>query len=294
MDILIRSALCIMPIILLTQMPVSAKATPPEIVARCAEEWATDYRMQLWCREKQMEALDQLQRMDGQTKTGEALTDQPADDDRPVIWAPFSGTAIRITGAIRTSQSAIDFENGERIEIEAVSGGKSEHRQLFKVTGQSNPPLIYGNRLCADDEHLSYVMIDTSASIYGLSLKTYCNTLKPPLGDFKWGAGDEFYYASYGYSKAAEQRSWRPSVNIEEQREVAAIETYCSEVASYDADPPKWRKCIDGEMAAGLKIREMLDGKPVDDGRYLLSNCFGYINAHRNSIQNAFYGFCLF
>lgn len=139
MDILIRSALCIMPIILLTQMPVSAKATPPEIVARCAEEWGTDYRMQIWCREQQMEALENLQRMDGQTKTGEDLTGKTVDDGKPVIWEPFTTTAIQLTGRVRTSVSAIDFENGEKIEIELVPGGKSEHRQLFKVTGQPNP-----------------------------------------------------------------------------------------------------------------------------------------------------------
>lgn len=139
MDIPIRRVLCMMPILLLTQMPVSAKATPPEIVARCAEEWGTDYRMQLWCREKQVEALEQIQRIDGQTKIGADLTGKMVDDGKPVIWEPFTTTAIQLTGRVRTSVSAIDFENGEKIEIELVPEGKSELRQLFKVTGQPNP-----------------------------------------------------------------------------------------------------------------------------------------------------------
>lgn len=115
-----------------------------------------------------------------------------------------------------------------------------------------------------------------------MSLFTYCNMSKPPLGNLKWGAANESSSGGYGYSKSAEQFLWSPSVNIEEGREVANIETHCSETASYDADPRKWRKCIDGEMSARLKIREMLDGKPVDDGRNLLSNCFGYITGLRS------------
>jgi hypothetical protein len=236
------------------QMPVPAWATPAEIAARCADEWGTDYEMQLWCRKKQIEALEQLQGMDNQTKIGAAPAGQTANDGRPVIWEPYTTRAIKITGAIRTSESAIDFQNGERIEIKLVPGGKSEHRRMFKVTGNTNPPLIYGNRLCPDNERLSYVITDTSGSSYGMLLSIYCNMPKPPFGDFKWGVGGD-----YGYSKAIEQDSWKPSVNIDERHTVEAIEGYCSEFANYDSDPLKWRKCIDGEMTALQRIREILE-----------------------------------
>ncbi|NTH51603.1 hypothetical protein G6L09_11540 [Agrobacterium rhizogenes] len=43
---------------------VFAGSVPSEIVSKCAAEWGTDYRMQVYCREKQMDALRQLQEQD--------------------------------------------------------------------------------------------------------------------------------------------------------------------------------------------------------------------------------------
>lgn len=41
--------------------PASAQTVRPEIAQECAAKWGTDYEMQLYCREKQMEAWEKLQ-----------------------------------------------------------------------------------------------------------------------------------------------------------------------------------------------------------------------------------------
>lgn len=208
-----------------------------------------------------------------------------ASDRRPVIWEPLSTTAISITGAVRTSVSAIDFQNGERIKIEPVPGGKSQHRHLFKVNGGTNPPLISGNRLCLEDEPLSYVILDTSPSIVGscanelgcgMTLETYCN-----VKDLRSPNSKDEEAGTYSYVKSNKQGLWNPSIDIEEQREAGQIETYCSDVANYDSDPEKWRQCIDSETNAGKEIGKIMEGKNSGDAQDLAANCVGYITGLR-------------
>lgn len=45
----------------------AAQAAPPEIARECAAKWGTNYRMQIYCREKQMEALTALKAQDAAT-----------------------------------------------------------------------------------------------------------------------------------------------------------------------------------------------------------------------------------
>lgn len=45
---------------------------PPEIVTKCAADWGTDYSMQVWCRDEQMNALQKLRAQDAPAQASDS------------------------------------------------------------------------------------------------------------------------------------------------------------------------------------------------------------------------------
>jgi hypothetical protein len=263
----------------------AACATPPEIVARCEEEWGTDYVMQVWCQDKQTKALRELQKNTDQNKIEEKEPPLPKNAGRTVIWDASTTTSISITGNIRLSDSVLDFVNGEQIKLKLISSSRSKLKKMFSVVNGANPILLNTNKFCGVDELLSYLIAEISKSHREMTLSIYCNKSNPPVSDFR-SSGDLYdekhsFDGTYGYSLADDQANWSPSINVESHQLDGMIETFCADKAPYDVSPEKWRNCIKSETNAIGDISAMLEKLPKAETESLLSDCAGYVTGLR-------------
>lgn len=188
-QISLPSAFAIAIFLSVVASPTKAQTVPPEIAQRCQAQWGTDYRMQLYCREKQMEALKKLQSQDGPPPPRKSVQGfhKPAGPPQGgprehYVWqekrsfAPLSSTAISITGPIKLSGNPDFASKGSKMRITfdgkttvALQSAGASYRQwdygdAAMITAETytfdrDPgPLRKGNRLCGEDTPATFIV----------------------------------------------------------------------------------------------------------------------------------------
>jgi hypothetical protein len=264
--------------------PSFAQTLPAEIQSQCEAEWGTNYRMQLYCVEKQLDALNKL------SKIKASSSNKGSNNILFIgIWNSASRTAGSITGNVRLSESKLDFESGESLEFSIVEISNSSGRVLGKFKGKYNPFLVYKNQLCSEKEWPTYIIFETTEDRRELSTYFFCGKIKPKL-NFDVQNSEDLdgayrYSGSYSYARADDQKNWTPrnSAEIERDRLNAFIQMFCNGKFDAEKESKKWSSCVKSETKAHDLITLELKYFAEDLGRKKFSICQDYTIAFRST-----------
>jgi len=99
--------------------------------------------------------------------TASQLTADPTKNDilsQPRQWQAFSTTAQAITGNITLTDSQLTFANQARLELMLIERNVDTGQTLYRVTSNTNPELLNGNRICGA-KPIDYVLVQVRGDV---------------------------------------------------------------------------------------------------------------------------------
>lgn len=255
--------LLVVPIgVLLTAATSFSEEIPEEIKAKCAQDWGSDYKMQLFCRQEQMKALKLLQDQDRPS-----VADKTNFINTP-IWSAFSTTAIKITGDIKFTADTLLFKNGAKSKLKLLQ--EKDNRRLYELQAPDKS-LLNGNSLCSDDDDKLYMLTKISVDRFNKDEAT----LEIDMFDVDHisDINPDKICATYNFSQAPDQVNFIIDENIDKKIYDASITDYCmAKFDNYNPQTKKVRSCVKAQTEATAYLQQAGD----------YSQCVGYSTGYRS------------
>lgn len=211
--------------------PGHAETVPDDIKAKCAKDWGSDYKMQLFCRQEQMKALKLLQDQDRPS-----VADKTNFINTP-IWSAYSTTAIKITGDIKFTGDTLLFKNGAKSKIRLLETKDNSRLYELKAPAKS---LLNGNTLCSDDDDKLYMLTTIRVDTFS----TDDVLLEIAIFDVEQISeiDADKVCASYSYTPAQDQANFSVDEDIDQKIHNAGIVDFC--MAELGIQNPKSKKVL--------------------------------------------------